>query len=72
VAREEKRRIPIEPIAHSIDPSRADRASFASPKIPSDNGTVLALGIKKVRVVRIDAADETVPTVDIDPIFVFS
>ena len=70
MAREEKRRIPIEPIAHSINPSRADRTSFAGPKIPSDNRTVLALGIKKVRVVRIDAADETVATVDIDPIFV--
>ena len=70
MTRQNKGCIPVEAIAQAIDSGRADRASLASPKIPTNDHPVLTLGIEQIRIVRIDPTNETVTAVEIDPILV--
>src|SRR5262249_27071799 len=71
VARQEERRVPVEPIGRCAAlPRRTNRASLARLEMPPADRTVLAFRIDQVGIAGIDATDEAVAAADRQPIFV--
>src|SRR5207237_1573632 len=70
VVREQKRRLPIEAEALAGLRPRPERGLFAGAPVAPAHAAVLALGVNKIGVVRIDGADEAVTAADVDPVLI--